>query len=132
MSQFGNLPSAVLVGAVEKLVAKMDEADIASAFARELPLMPQPVFGAFVEATFDAFRDRGESSEDAAEGAGTTIERIGRRDPDAVAALMAYARANSGVLKEAVAHFVEAHPDDAGALPLELRAALSARLAHAH
>lgn len=131
MSQFGNLTSAVLVGAVEKIIAKMDEARLASAFARDLPHMPSAPFDAFLEATFDAFRDRGESSEDAVEGAGTTLERLQRRDPAAVAAFLDYARSNAGVLKEAVGLFVEAHPELTDALPADLREAILARLAHA-
>jgi ABC-type transporter Mla subunit MlaD len=129
LSHFGNVPADVLAGAIEKLVAKMDETELASAFRSELSVMPDDASGAFVEAMFDAFRDRGESSEDAVEGAGTTLDSVGVRDGDALARLVDYAHANPGVLKEAVTLFVEQHPEFAGSLPETLRGALARRLA---
>ena len=130
LSHFGNVPAGVLAGTIEKLVAKMDETELASAFRTELTTMPADASGAFVEAMFDAFRDRGESSEDAVEGAGTTLDDVGRRDAGALASLVEYARTNPGVLKEAVTLFVEQHPQFAGALPALLRTALAQRLAN--
>jgi hypothetical protein len=131
MSQFGNVPADVLVGTVEKLVSKMDEAELAAVFTRDLSTMPSDAFGAFVEAMFDAFRDRGESSEDAAEGAGTTLDGIARRDGGALRALVHYAQANPGLLKEATTIFVEERPDLVGEVPPALRTAIAERLAHA-
>jgi len=131
VSLLGNVPADVLVGTVEKLVAKMDESDLATAYARELRAMPADAFGIFVEAMFDAFRDRGESSEDAAEGAGTTLEGIARRDDGAVGALVEYARSNAGLLKEATTLFVEHRPDLVITLPPELYGALAERLSAA-
>lgn len=131
MSHFGNVPADVLVGTVEKLVAKMDEGDLASVFERDLSTMPGEAFGAFVEAIFNAFRSRGESSEDAAEGAGTTIGGIEGRDDRALAAFVSYVRANPGLLKEATTLFVEQRPDLVAALPITLRNAIAERLAHA-
>jgi hypothetical protein len=128
MSQFGNVPADVLVGTVEKLVSKMDEAELAAAFSDDLSAMPPDAVAAFVEAMFDAFRDRGESSEDAAEGAGTTIASIQARDGAALAAFVAYARENPGLMKEATTIFVEQHPELAGALPPALRSAIAERL----
>ena len=64
---FGNVPPDMLAGAVEKLLAKMDETDLAAFYERELSTMPSDGAHAFVEALFEAFHDRGESSEDAAE-----------------------------------------------------------------
>lgn len=128
MSQLGNVPTGVLVGAVEKLVAKMDEGDLANVYERGVPQMPPEAFGVFVEAMFDAFRERGESSEDAAEGAGTTVERIVARDAAAVDALLTYARSNSGVLKEATALFVEKRPELVSTLPAALYGAIAERL----
>ena len=84
---FGNVPADMLAGAVEKLLAKMDETDLAAFYERELSTMPSDVVHAFVEALFTAFRDRGESSEDAAEGAGTTLDAIARRETGAISAL---------------------------------------------
>ena len=69
---FGNVPADMLVGTVEKLLAKIDEADLAALYERGISTMPSEAYPAFVESVFTAFRERGESSEDAAEGAGTT------------------------------------------------------------
>jgi hypothetical protein len=131
MSHFGNVPADVLVGTVEKLVSKMDEGDLASVFSKDLSTMPSDAFGAFVEAMFDAFRDRGESSEDAAEAAGTTLAGISGRDVAALRAFVEYARANPGLLKEATTLFVEHHPDLVGTLPAQLRSAIAERLKQA-
>jgi len=128
---FGNVPADTLVGAVEKLLAKMDEAELAAVYERDLATMPSDAFAAFVEAVFGAFRERGESSEDAAEGAGTTLESIARRDGHAASALLAYARGNPDLLKEATTLFVEQRPDLVVALPAVLREALAERLTHA-
>lgn len=128
---FGNVPPDMLAGAVEKLLAKMDETDLAAFYERELSAMPMEIVDAFVGALFDAFRDRGESSEDAAEEAGTTLEGIARRESGALSALLGYARTNPDLLKEATATFVHQRPDVVGALPPALREALAARLASA-
>ena len=125
---FGNVPPGMLVGAVEKLLAKMDENVLAGFYERELALMPPEVTRAFAEALFGAFRDRGESSEDAAEGAGTTLESIERNEPEALRALLTYARSNTGLVKEATSMFVEARPDLVATLPAGLRDALAERL----
>jgi hypothetical protein len=121
---FGNVPADMLAGAVEKLLAKMDEADLAAFYERELATMPSDVFHAFIEAIFTAFRERGESSEDAAEAAGTTLESIARRESGASEALLAYARTNAGLLKESTALFVERRPDLIESLPSQIRDAL--------
>jgi hypothetical protein len=126
---FGNVPADMLVGAVEKLLAKMDETDLAAQYTRELSTMPPDAYSAFVEAVFAAFRERGESSEDAAEGAGTTLESIASQDGRAVNDLLAYARTNPDLLKEATTLFVEQRPDLVTALPEMLRNALAQRLA---
>ena len=128
MSHLGNVPASVLVGTVEKVVAKMDEGDLANIYERGVSDMPSDAFAAFVEAMFDAFRERGESSEDAAEGAGTQVERIAARDGAAVAALLRYARSNAGLLKETTALFVEHRPDLVSTLPAALYGAIAERL----
>lgn len=130
MSHFGNVPAGVLVGAVERLVSKMDEADLASAFECDLSAMPPDAFRVFVEAIFDAFRNRGESSEDAAEGAGTTLDAIERRELIAIGAFVRYAYENPGLLKEATTLFVEERPDLVTALPMTIQRAIAERLAH--
>jgi hypothetical protein len=129
LSHFGNVPADVLAGTIEKLVAKMDETELASAFRSDLPAMPPDAAAAFVEAMFDAFRDRGESSEDAVEGAGTTLDGITQRENGALSKLVDYARTNPGVLKEATILFAEEHPEFVDALPALLRTAIAERLA---
>ena len=124
LSHFGNVPADVLVGTIEKLVAKMDETELASAFRNDLPAMPPDASVAFVE-----FRDRGESSEDAVEGAGTTLDGITQRESGALSKLVEYARTNPGVLKEATILFAEEHPEFVDALPALLRTAIAERLA---
>ncbi|MBV8491400.1 MAG: hypothetical protein JO199_12815 [Candidatus Eremiobacteraeota bacterium] len=131
MSHFGNVPADVLVGTVEKLVSKMDEGDLASVFERDLSAMPGEAFGTFVEAMFEAFRGRGESSEDAVEGAGTTLSGIEGRDRGAVDAFVHYARSSPGLLKEATALFAAQRPDLVADLPAALRSAIAERLTHA-
>jgi hypothetical protein len=126
---FGNVPADMLAGAIEKLLAKMDETELAAFYERELPTMAPDVFHAFVEAMFTAFRERGESSEDAAEGAGTTPDRISRREPGAPQALLNYARSSPDVIKEATTLLIERRPDLVNLLPVELRDALAERLA---
>ncbi|MBV9719864.1 MAG: hypothetical protein JOZ77_11125 [Candidatus Eremiobacteraeota bacterium] len=124
----GNVPPDMLVAAVEKLLAKMDDTDLAAFYEGELSSMPSDATRAFVEALFEAFRERGESSEDAAEGAGTTLESIQERHEDALLALITYARANADLLKEATTIFVEQHPGLIQTLPPALRDALAERL----
>jgi len=126
---FGNVSPEMLAGTVEKLLAKMDETDLADFYERELSAMPSDAVRAFVEALFGAFRDRGESSEDAAEGAETTLDAIGERRPDALVALVRYARGNPDLVKEATTAFVERRPDLIASLPATLRDALAQRLA---
>lgn len=125
---FGNVPADTLVDEVEKVLARMNEADIAASYDRELASMPPDAFAAFVESVFGAFRERGESSEDAAEGAGTTLESIARRENGAAHALVAYAHGNPDLLKEATVAFVAQRPELIFALPSPLRDALAQRL----
>ena len=124
----GNVPADVLAGAVEKLLARMDESDLAAFYDRELATMPADDYPAFVEAVFAAFRERGESSEDAAEGAGTTLDAIARREGGAVSALLRYALGNTDLIKEATVLFIAERPQSIAALPAGLRDALTARL----
>jgi hypothetical protein len=125
---FGNVPPEMPAGAVEKMLAKMDDSHLAAVFERELPAMPSDAAGAFVEAIFTVFRDRGESSEDAVEGAGTSLDAIARSDAVALAALVAYARTNADLLREATVEFVERRPDLVRTLPSPIRDVLAERL----
>ena len=128
MSQFGNVPAETLVDAVEKHVAKMDEADLASIVRSGISSMPGGARSALVDSIFDAFRDRGESSEDAAEGANAPLAALESGEEEALAALVGYAEQNTGVLKEAMAIFAEQHTGDLDALPQSLIDGISARL----
>ncbi|MBV8723822.1 MAG: hypothetical protein JO350_00660 [Candidatus Eremiobacteraeota bacterium] len=125
---FGNVPAGILAGTVEKLLAKTDEDDLAAFYESELSKMPSDVFAAFLEAIFAAFRERGESSEDAAEGARTTLDRIAAREDGAARALLAYARTNPDLIREATALLVARRPDLIGILPSALQTALAERL----
>jgi hypothetical protein len=120
MPPFGNVPAQTLVDAVEKHVARMDDAALADVLSGGVPAMPQGARRALVASIFDAFRDRGESSEDAAEGANASLDHLEGADAQAVAALVEYARANPGLLKEALAHYAEEHATQLEALPAPL------------
>lgn len=128
MSHFGNVPAETLVDAVEKHVAKMDEAELASLLRGAVSPMSQSARSALVASIFDAFRDRGESSEDAAEGASTSLSALERGDEEALAALLAYAKENAGVLKEAMTIYAEQHAAQLDALPRPLVEGIAQRL----
>lgn len=128
MSQFGNIPVQSLVDAVEKHVAKMDEAELASLLRSHASQMSPGALVALSESIFDAFRDRGESSEDAAEGASISLEAIAQGEGQAVVALIDYARANPGVLKESMTFFAEERSDQLSALPQTLLSGIAERL----
>jgi hypothetical protein len=120
MPPFGNVPAQTLVDAVEKHVARMDDAALADVLRSGVSTMPQDAVHALVASIFDAFRDRGESSEDAAEGSNAPLDRLEAGDVRAVSALVDYARANPGLLKEALTHYAEEHASQLGALPAPL------------
>lgn len=128
MSAFGNYASAEVIDAAEKFISKMDEADVASAIERSERTMSADARVLLVEAIFDAFRARGESSEDAAEGAGTTLEAIRTANSQALSALLEYARSNPGLLKEAAIMLIEQHPELISQLAPEFSEGIAARL----
>ncbi len=128
MSQFGNVPAESIVDAVEKHVAKMDEGELASLLAGGVSTMPDAARCALRSSIFDAFRDRGESSEDAAEGANASLNDLESGDGRALAALVMYARENTGVLKKAMTHFAEAHREHFDALPRQFVDGVAQRL----
>jgi hypothetical protein len=129
MSPTGNVPAEVLVDAVERVVAQCDDRELADAYAESLLAMQANARDAVVEAVFDAFRERGESSEDAAEGSGVALAQIHFADPGALRALVEYAGQNADLLKEATVLFVERHPGLVDALPPLVGRALHDRLA---
>jgi hypothetical protein len=128
MSQFGNVPAESIVDAVEKHVAKMDEGELASLLSDAISTMPDAARAALVSSIFDAFRDRGESSEDAAEGSNATLADLESGDRRALAALLDYARENTGVLKEAMTCFAEEHTTQLDAFPSSFVDAIAQRL----
>ena len=128
MSHFGNVPAETLVDAVEKHVAKMDDADLASLLQHGVTSMPVPARSALVASIFDAFRDRGESSEDAAEGSNASLTALHAGDESALGALLGYAKDNTGVLKEAMTIFAQEHAAQLSALPRSLTDEIAKRL----
>jgi hypothetical protein len=111
MSVFGNYASAEIVDAAEKFIGKMDERELAVAIEQSERAMLPDARTLLVEAIFDAFRQRGESSQDAAEAAGTTLEALSVHQTDALNKLLAYARGNPGLLKDAAVELAEREPD---------------------
>ncbi|MDQ2865377.1 MAG: hypothetical protein M3R51_04070 [Candidatus Eremiobacteraeota bacterium] len=128
MPHFGNLPAHVLTDAIEKHVAKMEDADLAAILARGIGAMPRSALHALVASIFDAFRDRGESSDDVAEGSRVPLESIEDCDLTAVAALIAYAAQNTSLLKESLTLFAEGHGDELSSLPKPILDGVSERL----
>jgi hypothetical protein len=128
MSVFGNYASGEVIDAAEKFISKMDEHELASAIEQSERAMSADARALLVEAVFDAFRQRGESSEDAAEGAGTTLDAISHSDGEDVQKLLAYARANAGLLKEAAIGLVERDPAILEQLSPQISGGVAARL----
>lgn len=128
MSHFGNVPAETLVDAVEKHVAKMDDADLASLLQHGVTSMPVAARSALVASIFDAFRERGESSEDAAEGSNASLRALHDGDETALDALLGYAKDNTGVLKEAMTIFAQEHAAQLSALPRSLTDEIAKRL----
>jgi hypothetical protein len=128
MPLFGNWSADALVGAAEKCIAKMDDADLARALVVRSDVSNTQDRDALLETVFDAFRDRGESSEDACEGAGTTLDELRSGNHAALVTLLDYARQSPGVLKEALTLLVERQPASINDLPPELVESISRRL----
>lgn len=128
MSHFANVPVEALVDALEKHVAKMKEAELAELLAGAVATMPDGGVRALVSSVFDAFRDRGESSEDAAEGANAPLQSLETGDRTAAAALVRYAQENHGLLKEALEFFAQHHADQVHVLPKSLVDGITQRL----
>lgn len=120
MSLFGNVPADALVDAVEKHVTTLDDDHLAALLRGGVDSMPVSTRSALVQSIFDAFRDRGESSEDAAEGADASLAQIEAHEPAAIGALVGYARANAGLLEDALMRMAEDHRDQLGGLPSAL------------
>jgi len=130
MSVFGNYAAAEVALAAEKFINKMDEGELGLAVEEGEHRLSEGSRALFIEAIFDAFRQRGESSEDAAEGAGTTLAALQANHPQAIAALVAYARANRGLLKEATVNLIEREPQIVAQLSPVLADGIARRLQH--
>ncbi|HEY9180024.1 MAG TPA: hypothetical protein VIO32_04855 [Candidatus Baltobacteraceae bacterium] len=128
MSVFGNFAAGEVIDAAEKFITKMDENDLASAIEQGERTMSASARTLLVEAIFDAFRQRGESSEDAAEEAGTTLDAIRGSDREAIRKLLAYARANPGLLKDAAVELIERDPPMLAQLSPQIADGVKARL----
>jgi hypothetical protein len=128
MSVFGNYASAEVVEAAEKFISKMDERDLAAAIEQSERTMSADGRARLVEAIFDAFRHRGESSEDVAEAAGTPLEAMTRGDDPAVRSLLSYARTNPGLLKDAATALIERSPAILEELPPQISDGIARRL----
>ncbi len=129
MSVFGQYDSADVIDAAEKFLSKMNERELTAALEHCERTMQPASRSLLVEAIFDAFRQRGESSEDAAEGAGADLRALGSGDESAVRTLMEYAKTNPGLLKEAAIVLIEEHPHIVAELPPAVRDGIAQRLA---
>lgn len=128
MAVFDNFAADQVVDAAEKFITKMDEDVLARAIEQSERDMSAQGKTLLVEAVFDAFRQRGESSEDAAEGAGTPLDAILRHDAGALRTLLVYARTNPGLLKEATIGLIEREPKILSEFPPEITAGIRERL----
>lgn len=129
MSLFGAHSPTDVADAAEKFISKMDERQLADVIAQHQSVMPAEGRCALVESILDAFRHRGESSEDVAEGARAGLEAMQSGDVSAVDALLRYVSKNTGLLKEAAATLIEEHPEMLVHLPAVVVAGISAKLA---
>lgn len=129
MSLSGNWSAGALADAAEKSVARLDDAELGAAYARRAETLGDEQLRAMLDALFEAFRDRGEASEDALEDAGTTLALVEAGDRTAVRLFFDYAAASPGLLKEATMLFVERQPADVDALPPLIADAIVGRLA---
>jgi len=129
MSLFGTHSSSEVAEAADRFISKMDEDELAKDIAAHQAAMPTDSRKALVESILDAFRGRGESSEDVAEAARAGLEAMQNGDIPAVAALLLYVNENTGLLKEAAMTLVEEHPELVMHLPSRVVSGISARLA---
>ncbi|MDQ6930274.1 MAG: hypothetical protein M3126_06385 [Candidatus Eremiobacteraeota bacterium] len=125
---FGTNPGNVAEVA-EKFIARMDERNLADEIGLHQAAMPAQGRCALVESIFDAFRHRGESSEDVAEAVGAPLDAMQRGDVPAVALLLAYVQQNTGILKEAATALIENDPSMLSHLPGTIVQGISAKLA---
>jgi hypothetical protein len=111
MSYFENFGAGEVLDAADKFISKMDEGELSTAIAQSERTMASAVRQALVESILDAFRQRGESSDDVAEAAGTTVDVLNENGSTGINALLRYAMMNPGLLREATSLFIEEHPN---------------------
>lgn len=106
----------------------MHEEELLAVVRQSEEAMSANARGSLMEAILNAFRERGESADDVAEGAGTTVEEMAACDKSAVRALLDYAAANAGLLKEALTEFITLRPELLTELSPALRDGITERL----
>ena len=129
MSLFGSYSPSAVVDVAEKFISKMDERRLADDIAATQATMSLDGRKALVESILEAFRGRGESSDDVAEASQTSLEAMQSGDVHAVSALLAYVQQNTGLLKEAASLLIENDPQMVAHLPSTILAGISAKLA---
>ncbi|MDP9017193.1 MAG: hypothetical protein M3N19_02595 [Candidatus Eremiobacteraeota bacterium] len=129
MSLFGAHSPSDVAEAADKFISKMDESQLAALTAGHMATMPVEGRCALVESILDAFRHRGESSEDVAEAAHAGLEAMQSGDISAIAALLTYVDQNTGLLKEAATALIEEHPEMIQHLPGAVVDGISSKLA---
>ncbi|GAC1392383.1 MAG: hypothetical protein NVSMB31_10480 [Vulcanimicrobiaceae bacterium] len=129
MSFFGAHSPSDVAEAADKFISKMDEGQLSAVTAGHISEMPVEGRCALVESILDAFRHRGESSEDVAEASHAGLEAMQGGEVAAIAALLAYVDQNTGLLKEAATTLIEEHPEMVQHLPATVVDGISSRLA---
>jgi hypothetical protein len=128
MSLFARYGADALADAAEKCTAAMGDVELGAALVDRATALDSGGRATVADAIFAAFRERGESSDDAVEGAGTTLQQIESGDARALESLVLYAQTSPGLLREAITQYEELHPDHVGELPPVLLDGMSARL----
>lgn len=128
MSSFGAYSPSDVADAADKFISKMDERQLAGDIAAHYAQMPVEGRRALVESILDAFRHRGESSDDVSEATGASVDAMRGGELSAVEALLYYVNQNTGLLKEAAMTLCEDHPDMLHLLPETVVQGITAKL----
>lgn len=128
MPVFDGYEPPELVEAAERFVSKMNENDLHAELDVSERNFSSESRSQLAEAIFDAFRQRGESSEDAAEEAGADLCAITGGDAAALRTLITYAKNNPGLLKEAAIVLIETNPEIVEQLSPRLREGIASKL----
>lgn len=128
MSPFGAHSPADVAGAADKFISKMDERELAAQIASHYAQMPVEGRRVLVESILDAFRHRGESSDDVSEATGAGVDAMRDGELSALEALLHHAKQNTGLLKEAAMTLCEEHPEMLHHLPHAVVQGIAAKL----